>query len=92
MCVRVYVCVDLYLPLSVCDKSLSDPVQDTQCLNPLQPTKDKFIYKWCADNGSISLTLLPQTAQSDPAMSVFYWQMGISQKKKKLLEADQDWV
>lgn len=78
MCVRVYVCVDLYLPLSVCDKSLSDPVQDTQCLNPLQPTKDKFIYKWCADNGSISLTLLPQTAQSDRAMSAFYRQMGIS--------------
>lgn len=43
-------CVDLCVSLSVCDKSLSSPVQDTQCLSALQPAEDKFIFKWCADN------------------------------------------
>lgn len=49
MCVWVYLCVDLCVSLSVCDKSLSNPVQHTQCLSTLQPTEDKFIYKRCAD-------------------------------------------
>lgn len=45
-CMRGGLCA----PLSACDKSLSNPVQDPQCLSPLHPTEDKFIYKWCADN------------------------------------------
>ncbi len=45
VCMCECMCADLSVSLSVCDKSLSDPVQDTQKLSALQSAEDKFIYK-----------------------------------------------
>lgn len=104
MCVWVYVCADLYVSLSVSDKSLSNPVvQDTQCRSLLQSTEDKFIYEWCADNSWTRKWNLTYSAAAESAVRVVNvwgftgdWGVGsgnLSKKKKKLkLDADQEWV